>query len=219
MGTAQKKQYLFVGSQPVLARTISCFNQNEKIDEIILVIPEEDLKYCESEILSFVSADKPVHLVSGGNERYDSVYNGLVKAQILAAEDKDNMVLVHDGVRPFINQDLICESLERAIEHGACIPGVKVSDTIKHITKNGFVSATLDRKSLFTVQTPQVFKMSLLIEAFHHAKNTGFTGTDDASYVEHFGHPVYICTGSKINIKITTLDDLTLAEQILKQIV
>ncbi len=124
--------------------------------------------------------------------------------------------MIHDGVRPFITNEIIKKSIQGAKQNGACIPVVKITDTIKQVTKNSFIIKTQDRKHLYSAQTPQVFKFDLIYAAFEHAIQRSFNGTDDASLVEFLGKEVAVCEGSKLNVKITTPDDLILGNYILK---
>ncbi len=217
MGAKEKKQYLCLENIPILARTILCFELYDKIHEIILVVPKEDRAYCQKKIIDSLNLTKKIHLVAGGDRRQDSVWNGLQKIAALNRSLKDTIVLIHDGVRPFVDERIIEDCITVALKHGACIPGVKLTDTIKRAGQNGCIQKTLDREVLFSAQTPQVFKFGLIMQAFDYAGKTSFSGTDDASLVEHFGRPVFIVPGSKLNIKITTPDDLVLGQQILKQ--
>jgi len=217
MESKEKKQYLRLAKIPVLSRTILAFEQCDFICDIILVIPKEDHEYCKQQILPFIKKGKKIHLIDGGKERYDSVLNGLQKVESITQDHANTMVLVHDGVRPFAEPSLINMCIKKAKEHGACIPGIVLSDTVKQIDKNGYITATLDRETIYSAQTPQVFQLDLLLQAFEHAQKTMFLGTDDASYMEHMGHPVFITPGSKRNIKITTKDDLIIAAHILDQ--
>jgi 2-C-methyl-D-erythritol 4-phosphate cytidylyltransferase len=217
MGAREKKQYLKLGTMPVLSRTISVFAGCQFVDEIVLVIPAQDHDFCLSQIIEPLNLSRSVHLVEGGKERHDSVYNGVKKANLLADSTAQNLVLIHDGVRPFAEPALIQKCLDQAAVFGACIPGIQLTDTVKKVDASGCVISTLDRKFLFAAQTPQVFKLDLLLNAFDHARHTGFLGTDDASFVEHLGHPVRLVKGSKFNIKLTTPEDLVFARQILDQ--
>lgn len=217
MGTKEKKQYLVLDKIPILARTIIAFSDCRSVHQIILVIPEDDYGHCKEIILQSVNTSKPIHLVNGGKERPDSVYNGVKKAQSLVNEKSESLVLVHDGVRPFVDQVIIQNCIDKANQTGACIPGIPITDTIKQINPDCSINQTMDRETLFRAQTPQVFELKLLLKAFRYARETHFMGTDDASYIEHMGHPVFITEGSPLNIKITTPDDLIIAEQILRK--
>jgi 2-C-methyl-D-erythritol 4-phosphate cytidylyltransferase len=150
---------------------------------------------------------KKVKLVKGGKERQESVYNGL-----LAVDEKDATVVIHDGVRPFISSDLIEECVREALLHKACVLGLPASDTLKIVDDTGYINKTLSRDSVWLVQTPQAFDYSLIKKAHDIAKKDGITGTDDAMLVERLGERVRIIQGSKNNIKITTKEDLILAQ-------
>ncbi|MCP4722028.1 MAG: 2-C-methyl-D-erythritol 4-phosphate cytidylyltransferase [Desulfobacteraceae bacterium] len=213
MQSHQKKQYLKIDKIPVLTRTIKAFESHEKIDDIILVLPAADRDFCTSSIIEPFGFETPIHLVNGGITRQESVFNGLRKACVSEPFNK-TIVLIHDGVRPFIDKTLIDDCIAKAILNGACIPAVKITDTVKKIMGEQ-ITKTLDRDLLFAAQTPQVFRLDLVIKAFEHASATGFCGTDDASIMENAGLPVSVTTGSLFNIKLTTPEDLSLARYFL----
>ncbi|MCP3943185.1 MAG: 2-C-methyl-D-erythritol 4-phosphate cytidylyltransferase [Desulfobacteraceae bacterium] len=215
MQTQQKKQYLKLDNIPVLTRTITAFESHEKINDIILVLPENDKTFCKDYLLEPFNFKTPIHLVSGGITRQESVFNGLKKARTLSASFNKTIVLIHDGVRPFIDKALIDDCIAKTIMNGACIPAVKVTDTVKKVINGGKILKTLDRDLLFLAQTPQVFRLDLILKAFEHAKTTSFSGTDDASIMEHAGLPVSVTIGSPFNIKLTTPEDLSLAHYLL----
>ncbi len=216
MGTEQKKQFLCLKKIPVLSRTLMAFDRCEKIDAIILVVPKADRVYCRKKILAPLNISKPIHMAEGGEERQDSVFNGLQKVLSIIERTDNVIVLVHDGVRPFVDADLINDAINHADKYGAAVPCIGLTDTVKLRSDTGFIEKTLDREKLFCAQTPQAFKLNLLRDAFDYANQTRFKGTDDASLVEHLGHEVFITKGSRINIKITTPEDLVVAEQIIK---
>lgn len=218
MGARNKKQYLLLDKIPVLSRTLMKFDQCSQIHEIILVIAEEDRKYCQDQIIEPFGISKNIHIVGGGKERHDSVYNGLKKCCELIKSRQDTIVVIHDGVRPFVEDEIIIDCINKAVEYGGCVPGLKISDTVKKATNNNIVNQTMDRDELFIVQTPQTFKFDLILQAFEYGMKRSFSGTDDASFVEHLGETVYITKGSKFNIKLTTPEDLILGEQILSRI-
>jgi 2-C-methyl-D-erythritol 4-phosphate cytidylyltransferase len=218
MGAKVKKQYLYLEGIPILSRTIMAFDTCDKVHEIVLVIPEQDNEYCKRYIIEPFGFAKKIHLVDGGKKRQDSVLNGLKHVQESKDSTKETIVLIHDGVRPFVNQDLIKACIQNAIEHGACIPGVKITDTIKQARLDSSIQKTLNRQFLYAAQTPQTFKFDLIWRAFDHSQKTCFSGTDDASILEHFGHKVIIIKGSKLNVKITTKQDLVLGKYLLKSI-
>ncbi len=214
-----KKQYIQLGGLPILARTLSVFVRHPRVDRTILVVPESDLDYCRREIVPAVSDSQRIALVGGGNKRQDSVANGLATAKTMVAVDNScPLVLVHDGVRPFVPRQLIDQCIKKARKTGACIPALNITDTIKKADSTGCIIDTLDRSRLYRAQTPQVFRLDLLISAYDKAAATGFIGTDEASMLEHAGLPVHIVAGDPFNIKLTTPEDIHLAEFILKKI-
>ncbi len=211
MGAKQKKQYLPINNIPILCHTLLKLLQYNKENEIILVIPEKDIDYCKTNILHPFGLAKKVSLVSGGKERQDSVFNGINMIKSLSKNHDKDIVLIHDGVRPFLNSDLINACIKGAIKYGACVPALKTNDTIK-IVHSKIVSKTIDRESIYQIQTPQAFKLKIIVNAIEHAKNKKFYGTDDASLVEFYGHKVAITKGLMTNIKITTKEDLKFAK-------
>ena len=221
MGSETKKQFMALGNRSVLSRTLGVFARNNRIDQIILVVPEEDQEFCRQNIINSLESSVPVHLVTGGkSSRQESVYNGLIKARFIAKAPEKTMVLIHDGVRPFVSDELIASCLDQAAEKGACIPVIELSDTIKEADLDGRftgkIERTIDRSRFYRAQTPQVFRLDLILDAFDRARATGFTGTDDASLMEHAGFPVHAVRGSLLNIKLTTKDDLVFANFLLK---
>lgn len=215
MGSKTKKQYLCMDKIPILTHTLKVFDRCEHIHEIILVVPGEDTAFCKTQVIDPYGFEKKIHLVEGGKERQDSVLNGLTWVQNRVNSEKKVIVLIHDGVRPFVDQSIIEECIFNAIEHGACIPAVKITDTIKEVCSDFSVQKTLNRENLYRAQTPQAFRLPLISDAFKHAMETCFSGTDDASLVEHLGHRVFIINGSQQNIKITTREDLVLGKYLL----
>ncbi len=210
MGSAVNKQFLNIKDRPVLFYSLDIFSKNSLIDGIILVCSEKEIDYCREQVVEKYNIKKILKIVSGGNERQDSVLNGLK-----AINDCD-VVLIHDGARPFVNNKIIEDGIEYAKLYGACTCGVSPKDTIKAKGIEGFSSKTLDRKNLFSVQTPQCFKYDLIMKCHQELKEDGVIVTDDTSVVEHYGHKVYLYEGSYRNIKITTEEDLSVAEAILK---
>ncbi len=210
MNNTVRKQYLLLAERPILSHTLSAFDACNLINKIFLVVPEQDFEFCHKNILSPLKLQKKVRLVSGGTERQNSVYNGLLSI------DAGSMVVIHDGVRPFINSEQLTACINGAKEHGACILGIPAYDTVKSINRSGYIDKTLERNAIWLAQTPQVFKYDLIIKAHEHAKQEGFTGTDDAMLVERLGINVRIIRGNRYNIKITTAEDLLLAKAILR---
>lgn len=212
MGTDKNKQYIEIGNKAVLAHTIESFQNNEYIDEIIIVTREEEIDYCRREIVEKFSLSKVKSIVVGGNERQDSVYNGLI-----SVNQNCEIALIHDGARPFIEDICITNSIICALNFKACVVGVKVKDTIKRVDEKENVIDTPDRTCLWQVQTPQAFHYSLIIEAYKKGIKQGWKVTDDSMLVEKFGHKVKMIEGSYENIKITTPEDLIFAKAIIEK--
>jgi 2-C-methyl-D-erythritol 4-phosphate cytidylyltransferase len=206
MGSSTPKQYLLLKGQPLLHHTLRAFEACGLVDSVTLVVPQYDLE------LAHKKWDYKIvkNIVAGGKERQDSVYNGF------KAIDMDtDIVIVHDGVRPFVGPDLIARSIEAARQFGAAITAIPVNDTIKQADNEDFVARTVDRNGLWRVQTPQAFQYAVLDEAFQKAVNDSFYGTDEGSLLEHAGKKLKIILGSELNIKITRQEDLILGEGIL----
>jgi 2-C-methyl-D-erythritol 4-phosphate cytidylyltransferase len=206
-----RKQYLDLAGRPILAYSLMAFDACDKIESIFLVVPEEDLNYCQKSILSLLKLQKKVNLVPGGAQRQDSVYNGLQ-----ALDNKTDTVVIHDGVRPFIRSEQLTACIIGAKETGACILGVLASDTLKRVGKSGIIEKTLARDAVWLAQTPQAFQYDLIIKAHEKARQDGYSGTDDALLVERLGVSVKMIKGSKSNIKITSREDLKLARAMLQ---
>lgn len=211
MGSKTNKQFILMDGKPVLAHTIEKFERLKHIDEIILVAKEDEVDYCRKEIVKKYSFNKVSKIVKGGKERQDSVYNG-----ILALNENSNIVLSHDGARPFIREETILDGIKGVLKYGACVIGVPVKDTIKVVKEYNNIVKTPKRETLWAAQTPQCFKKDILIEGYRKAVTDKFKGTDDSSFVERLGLEVKMIYGSYENIKITTPEDLIIAESILK---
>jgi 2-C-methyl-D-erythritol 4-phosphate cytidylyltransferase len=211
MGKSVAKQFLLLGDRPLLAHTLLAFERAPEIDEIIPILSQEDMESCLREIIERYGISKVRTLVVGGRERQDSVMNGLLKL----GQDA-SIVVVHDGVRPFVSQDMIRESVVLA-RKGECVAvGVPVKDTVKEVDARGMVRQTLERSRLWAIQTPQTFPAAVLKRAYEECSQQHVYGTDDAMLVERTGGRVRVIMGSYENIKITTPGDLILAEEILK---
>lgn len=210
MNSDINKQYILLKEKPILAYTIEKFDNNEYIDEIIIVAREEEKEYCHDEVVKKYGFKKVANIVGGGAERQDSVYNGL-----LAVNSLCNIVLIHDGVRPFIRDEDIINSINGAIKHKACVIGTPVKDTIKTVDIDKDIIDTPNRNTLWAVQTPQSFAYDIILEAYKEAQKNKMTVTDDSMLVEKLGYKVKIIEGSYSNIKITTPEDLKLAELLL----
>ncbi len=213
MNYSMRKQYLLLAGKPILGHTLEIFIRCDEIEEIILVVPEEDFDFCKRKILLPLKLQKRVNLVSGGQERQESVYSGLMA---MAAGDKEGLVVIHDGVRPFVYSEQVLECIKGAKEFGACIVGIPVYETLKHVNHSGYTDKTIKRDTIWLAQTPQAFQNSLIIKAHEIARQKGYTCTDDAQLVERMGKKVKIIRGSRNNIKITNREDLELARAILQ---
>ena len=209
MGGNVAKQFLELQGKPILVHTLERLNTIPEIDEIIVATSEDDLSIVKNMAAEYRIA-KIEAVVVGGNERQDSVWNCL---QHLSKNNID-IIIVHDAVRPFVTRDLVLDVCSTAIEVGAAVPVVYPKDTIKTSNGDGFIKSTLDRDKLVIVQTPQAFQFSLIFQAYQKAMNEQFYGTDDASVVERYGGKVKIVKGSYNNIKLTTTEDMFLAQQI-----
>ncbi|MBC8580995.1 MULTISPECIES: 2-C-methyl-D-erythritol 4-phosphate cytidylyltransferase [Zhenhengia] len=210
MGTSTKKQYLKIKDKEILVYTVECFQNMPEIQEIVVVTGKEDITYVEKLLKDTYKLNKVSYIVAGGKERQDSVYNG-----IQAADEKSDYLVIHDGARPLITKEVVRAGLDMAYAHRASIIAVPVKDTIKLVSKDGKVEDTPDRSSLWSVQTPQIFEKELIIHAHEYAKEHGLSVTDDSMLVEAIGVPVYIVEGEYTNIKITTPEDLIIAEKML----
>lgn len=207
----KKKQFHSLGGKPILAHTLDKFETCPLIRSILLVVGQEDMDYCLKEIIEQYKFQKISQIVPGGKRRQESVKNGI------DALPKDaDVVAIHDGVRPFVTKAMIEDTIHSAERVGAVVLAMPVKDTIKVSNPDGTVLKTLDRESLWQIQTPQTFRVSVIKEAYYRAAEDGFVGTDDASLVERLGVKVHILPGSYTNIKITTPEDLFLANLFLK---
>jgi len=212
MGKPVAKQFLMLGDKPLLAHTLLAFQRASEIDEIIPILSHDDMQNCLGEIIEQYHITKVKTLVAGGKERQDSVANGLHKL-----EKDSSIVLVHDGVRPFVTAEMIKMCVDHA-KKGECVAvGVPIKDTIKEVSAEGIVRKTLERNKLWAIQTPQAFPVKTLKHAYEEAARQRIFGTDDAMLVERAGGTVRVLMGSYENIKITTPEDLLLAEEILKR--
>ena len=210
MGRSAKKQFLSLGSKPILAYTLDVFDSINRVDRIILVIPRGWKRYCQKEIIEKFGYRKEIEVTNGGARRQDSVACGLA----LVSGDYE-IVIIHDGVRPFVTRKMIIESIAKARKFGACVAAVPVNDTVKMAKSNRIIERTLPREYLWRVQTPQTFRLSLIKKAYAKALRDKFYGTDDAQLVERINRPVKVISGDYRNIKITTKEDLILAEKLL----
>jgi len=200
------KQFALLAGRPVLDWSLEKFEANKKVDEIILVLPDESQKEKQ-----FKHYQKIVSVTEGGQKRQDSVLSGFN----LIGPSEAEIVLIHDGARPLVSEDLINRVIQATFERGAVVPVLPLEETIKEVAK-GIVLRTLDRTKLFRVQTPQGFSYSVLREALDAAQKENFYGTDEAMLVERNGGKVYTVQGDPKNIKITTQEDMKIAEALIE---
>lgn len=212
MGGDSNKQYLLLDGMPILARTVQTFQEADCIDAVYLVSPEQEIPFCRSEVVERYGFTKVRAIVPGGAERQVSVCNGL---RAIEGIEPDDLVLIHDGVRPFVSAQMLEEAAAAAKEAGAAVVAVPVKDTVK-VVRDGVITKTPPREELWLAQTPQAFRYGLIRAAHEEAAAAGFLGTDDASLMERQGKPVRVVRGDYRNIKITTPEDMILAEAFLK---
>ncbi|WP_445492867.1 2-C-methyl-D-erythritol 4-phosphate cytidylyltransferase [Niallia sp. 03133] len=209
MGAGKNKLFLTLNGIPIFIHTLTIFEEDADCQGIWLVINPQD-KLEMMELIKKNNIKKISALIDGGEERQYSIHNAVKMLE------NDSVILVHDAARPFINTNQIKELTEVATENGAAVLAVPIKDTIKKVDGN-LVTETVERSSLWAIQTPQAFRISLLKEAYEKAQQDGFLGTDDASLVERLGKKVKIVSGNYDNIKLTTPEDLYFAEAIMKK--
>ncbi len=212
MQHACKKPYIELEGRTILGHTLSALNQAESISSFIIAVSPGDEPQCRQQVLSAVSLRSEISIIAGGERRQDSVFNAL--AVLPAACD---VVLIHDGARPFVTAKIIEATVSAAFKHGAATAAVPVKDTIMRLGAADLTGPEpLERDELYAIQTPQAFRPDVIVAAHAHARSTSAQATDDASLVRHMGLPVAIVGGSYENIKITTAGDLLYAAAILK---
>lgn len=215
MGTKTAKQYLELQGKPVLAYALEAFEQSSVIDDILLITGEDHIDYCKKEICEKYGIKKVSAVAPGGKERYESVWKALC---ILKERGQSGYVMIHDGARPFLTEDILERVYRQVQTYKACVVGMPVKDTIKLIDKAGQITESPDRSFVWQAQTPQAFAIPLIIEAFEKQMEEDCSHiTDDAMVVERqMGVPVYMVEGSYRNIKITTPEDLMIAQALLR---
>ncbi len=215
MGTKTAKQYLELQGKPVLAYALEVFEQSSVIDDILLITGEDHIDYCKKEICEKYGIKKVSAVAPGGKERYESVWKALC---ILKERGQSGYVMIHDGARPFLTEDILERVYRQVQTYKACVVGMPVKDTIKLIDKAGQITESPDRSFVWQAQTPQAFAIPLIIEAFEKQMKEDCSHiTDDAMVVERqMGVPVYMVEGSYRNIKITTPEDLMIAQALLR---
>jgi len=204
------KQYLLLNNRPVLSYSVDVFERCDLVDEIIIVAHPNETEYCKREIVQKMGYHKVRKVIPGGKERQDSVWAGLIEL----ADDTD-FVAVHDGARPLLTLDLINQLLKEAQKWGAAIPGIFARDTLKMVDRDGFVANTLDRSIVAFIQTPQVFRYKELFMAYQKAREENFYSTDDSALFEKYIGRVKVVPGNYNNLKITTKEDLIIAQALL----
>ena len=214
MNSKVQKQFLLIKGKPVLYYSLSCFQNSREIEEIIVVTGKDSINFCKQEIIEAYGFSKVKAVIAGGRERYDSVYAGLC-----ACDDSD-YVFIHDGARPFLTEDMIRRGKEAVLASGACVIGMPSKDTIKIADENGMVASTPSRSLVWNIQTPQIFSYAAIREAYERARQQNMADiTDDAMVMERFGNTkIKLVEGSYENIKITTPEDILVAEKILEKI-
>lgn len=221
MGTTLAKQYLLIHGRPVLCYSLDVFEQSKIIDDVVLVVGKGQIPYCRQEIVEKYGYQKIRAVVEGGAERYHSVWEGLRTL----GEMKKGYVFIHDGARPFVDEQILKRAYEEVCRSRACVVGMPVKDTIKIADEQGYIDMTPKRSLVWQIQTPQVFAADLIIPAYREViekeqqlLEQGIQITDDAMVVENVcGCPVKLVEGSYENIKITTPEDLKIAEIFTKQ--
>lgn len=209
-GLKTPKSFIPLAGAPLLARTIDVFHGHKQVGLIQPVLPRTQLSAFRKRFIDAYGWEKCRPAVAGGRERQDSVFLGLK-----ALPEGVEFVIVHDAARPLVTAALISRVLLAARRHGAALAAIPLQDTVKKSTRLSLVEKTVDRRGLWIAQTPQAFRTGLLREAHSRAAARGFRATDDASLVEKLGHPVYMVTGSSLNLKVTTREDLLLARTLL----
>ena len=219
MAGPQPKQFLALSGQPILIHSLRAFAAVERVTAIYVAVRGPEIERVEAQIAEFLpdpAIANRIRVVEGGDNRQESVSNALAAL----AADPDDIVLVHDAVRPLIDEATIDRTIDAVIEFGAAIVGLPAVDTIKQVERTAhgaLITSTIPREFVVLAQTPQGFRFGLLQKAFAEATADGFVGTDEASVIERAGHPVAVVHGSQVNLKITQPGDLELAEFYLRQ--
>ncbi len=211
------KQYLLLNGKPVLWYALQVFEESKIIDEVILVVGKGEISYCQKEIVERYGFRKVIRVIEGGTERYLSVWEALKEIK------EQGILFIHDGARPFVSEKILKDTYEAVLEYGACVTGMPVKDTIKISDESGFAVQTPNRKTVWQVQTPQVFEAKLIVEAYRELienldeiKAAGVEITDDAMVVETMkAKAVKLVKGSYENMKITTPEDMKIAQSLL----
>lgn len=221
MGTAVQKQYIELLGRPIIYYTLRTFQDSEIIDRIVLVVGSGQEQFAREEIVEKYHFTKVAAIVAGGAERYDSVWQGLkaIRDGKAGGADEDGYVFIHDGARMFVDEAILKRGYETVLKYRACVAGMPSKDTVKVVDDEGFAVQTPQRRYVWTVQTPQIFETSLITEAYKRLmREQCIDVTDDAMVVEQMMKlPVRLFEASYENIKITTPEDLEIAEGFLKK--
>lgn len=211
----RNKMFIPLLGRPVLYYTIDVFEKCKSVDKIIIVAFRKEIQKYKNLVKKF-EFKKVVSIIPGGDERQDSVFNGLKEIQRRGAIN-DDIIVIHNGANPLAREEDILSCIDMAKENDASVAAIPVKDTIKTVDENLFAMVTLDRKTLWAMQTPQVIKFGIAMRAFQKAFNDGFYGTDDVQLVERIRHRVKIVPCSYENFKITTSEDIVFAETVLEK--
>jgi 2-C-methyl-D-erythritol 4-phosphate cytidylyltransferase len=212
MGAARSKPYLLLEGKPILFYTLRALEECPLIDEVVLIVERGEIGHAREDVVDAFRIAKVRAIIAGGLKRQDSVWEGLKTVR-----DDCDVVMVHDGVRPFVSQEIVARAIQGAVDCGASVVGVPAKDTVKLVSAQREVLETPDRTGVFLVQTPQTFKRDIVLKAYRQAMQEGLYATDDAALVERLGLPVKVVEGSYENIKITTPEDLAVGEMILRR--
>ena len=216
MGTSVQKQYIELEGKPLIYYSLKTFQESGLIDSVVLVVGEGQVAYAQNEIVSKYGFSKVCAVVEGGKERYDSVWQGL---KTVSQEPEVSYIYIHDGARPFVDDEILNRGYETVEQFRACVAGMPSKDTVKVVDEQGFAINTPDRKYVWVIQTPQIFEKSLIMEAYARLmKEEHEDVTDDAMAVERMMKvPVKMFEGSYQNVKITTPEDLAFAKVFLRE--
>lgn len=208
MGATENKVFLWLAGRSVIAYTIEAFERCERIDDIIIVT-----RKCDIPLFHGLATSKVRCVTEGGAERQQSVLRGLRRVE----GDKNDIVLIHDGARPFVDDTIINAVIDDCMQYGGAAAGVPCKDTLKIVDDKQMIVSTADREKTYQIQTPQAFHLYDIISAHEQAAAEGVTVTDDCALAEHYGTPVKVTMGSYDNIKLTTPEDMAVGEKILQR--
>lgn len=204
-----KKQFLLLEGKPILIHTLEAFERSPGIEAVCVAVPEAEIASVR-EMIAQYALKKPIQVVAGGRERQDSVRLGF---EVIPACD---IVVIHDGVRPLVTPEVIEKTIQGALEFGGCVAALPVKETTKRVSAEGFIQETVDRNDLWSVQTPQAFRYEIFKKAVQTSVQDGFLGTDEAMLVERITQKIKVVAGDPVNIKITSPEDLGVAESLLR---